>query len=128
MKIKYFFHLIPAFFFFTTNLQAQAQASVVDSTTGKDYKLNEVAASVDIEEWRAHLIKELNKVVKYAGKKLSEGTYTVNVRFLVEKDGTISNVQPLNDLGYKISEKIAEVVESGPKWKPGTRNGNCPRG
>ena len=59
--------------------------------------------SVDEKEWVVHLTNELEPVIKKAAKKgLQAGVYTVRVRFLVEKDGSINYVQALNDPGYKI--------------------------
>ncbi len=51
------------------------------------------------------------------------GTYTVIVRFLVAKDGSISDVEALTRPGYGMEKEAIRVIEGGPKWKPGEVNG-----
>ena len=50
------------------------------------------------------------------------------VRFVVEKDGTISNVKLLRDIGGGCGQAVVEMVKSMPRWKPATQSGkpvNC---
>ena len=54
---------------------------------------------------------------------MKAGQYIVNVRFLVERDGSISDVKALNDPGYGLGAASVKVVRTGPKWKAGEQNG-----
>lgn len=84
----------------------------------------EIEASVNLAQWRNHLQKKLVPYIeKAARKKMKVGQYTVNVKFLVERDGSISNVQALDDPGYGLAEGAVKVVRTGPKWTPGEING-----
>ena len=69
----------------------------------------------------------LSWVVRYiedaANSGMAPGNYTVNVKFLVEKDGSIADVKALNDPGYGLAQGAVEVVKRGPKWSPGEQNG-----
>lgn len=50
------------------------------------------------------------------------------VRFVVEKDGTISNVMLVRDIGGGCGQAAVEMVKSMPRWKPATQSGkpvNC---
>ena len=47
------------------------------------------------------------------------------VRFVVEKDGSISNVEIARGLSQESSEETIRVMRSMPKWKPG-KNGGVP--
>jgi len=47
----------------------------------------------------------------------------VVTRFIIEKNGTISNVEIIKDLGYGTGEEAVRVLEESPKWKPGIQNG-----
>lgn len=50
------------------------------------------------------------------------------VRFVVKKDGTISNVKLLRDIGGGCGQAAVEMVKSMPRWKPATQSGkpvNC---
>jgi TonB-dependent SusC/RagA subfamily outer membrane receptor len=52
-----------------------------------------------------------------------EGKYTVVLSFLVEEDGTVSNVEARNDPGYGTAEEAIRVIKNGPKWIPSERDG-----
>ncbi len=47
------------------------------------------------------------------------------VRFVIEKDGSISNVEIARGLSQESSEEVIRVIRSMPKWKPG-KNGGVP--
>src|SRR5829696_8004629 len=84
----------------------------------------EVAPSVDMRMWRRHLETQLLPyIINAAQAKMRPGSYTVSVRFLVETDGSISNVKALNDPGYGLARGSEMVVKTGPKWKAGEQNG-----
>lgn len=48
---------------------------------------------------------------------------TVYVQFVVEKDGSISDVKVLRGIGGGCDEEAVRVVKSMPKWKPGKQRG-----
>ncbi len=58
-----------------------------------------------------------------ARKGMKAGQYTVNVRFLVEKDGRMSDVIALDDPGFGLGKAAQTVIRTGPRWKPGELNG-----
>lgn len=47
----------------------------------------------------------------------------VTVIFVVEKDGSVSNVRVLRSLFPSLDAEAIRVVSNSPKWKPGTQNG-----
>lgn len=47
----------------------------------------------------------------------------VVVTFVVEKDGSITGVQVLKDIGGGCGDEAVRVVKSMPRWKPGKQNG-----
>jgi len=59
----------------------------------------------------------------------AEVTGRVTVEFVVEKDGSITNVRVIRgkDLGNGIPEEAVRVVSAGPKWEPATQNGQVVR-
>lgn len=88
----------------------------------------EVEASVDANEWIDHLRRNLQSPIEKAARKgMKPGTYTVQVKFLVEKDGSINDVQALNDPGYGLAKAAVKVIKTGPKWTPGVVNGKTVR-
>ena len=50
---------------------------------------------------------------------------TVRVQFVVEKDGSISNVIVKNSLGYGVGEEAIRLIKSMPRWKPASVNGKA---
>ena len=67
----------------------------------------------------------IGRNIKYpeaAKKNKIEGR--VFVTFVIEKDGQVSNAKLLRDIGGGCGEEAIRVVNSMPKWKPGTQRGN----
>jgi len=48
---------------------------------------------------------------------------SVYVSFIVETDGSVSNVEVLRGIGGGCDEEAVRVVAAMPKWKPGTQDG-----
>ena len=45
------------------------------------------------------------------------------VSFVVEKDGSITDVIVLKDVGYGSGEEAVRVLKNCPKWTPAEQNG-----
>jgi len=72
--------------------------------------------------WRNFLMQNLNTDVP--GKHHApKGRYTVKVTFIVDKDGTVSDVTTPIDPGYGTGEEVIRVLKKSPKWNPGSQNG-----
>jgi len=79
-----------------------------------------------VESWRKYLVKNLNSIVPVKnGAK--PGTYTVIVKFIVNKDGSISSIEPLTKHGYGMEDEVIRVISKGPKWIPAQVNGRLVR-
>ena len=50
------------------------------------------------------------------------GTYKVMERFVVAKDGSVSNVITENYAGSKTAEMCMEIIKKDPKWIPCKQN------
>ncbi|MBO7540440.1 MAG: energy transducer TonB, partial [Bacteroidales bacterium] len=66
------------------------------------------------------LVENLNYPEKAKAEKITGKVY---VSFVVEKDGSISNVKVLRDIGYGCGEEAVRVVKAMPRWKPGMQRG-----
>ncbi len=51
----------------------------------------------------------------------------VFMRFVVEKDGSIGDVEVMKGLGYGCDEEAVRVIKLMPKWNPGSHNGKMVR-
>lgn len=47
----------------------------------------------------------------------------VYVSFVVERDGSLTDIKILRDPGYGTGEEAVRVLKKMPKWKPGVQNG-----
>ncbi len=66
----------------------------------------------------------IQKQVRYPSYAKSIGTEgTVYVGFVINTDGTISNVELIRGIGSGCDEEAMRAVESMPKWFPGKQNG-----
>ena len=48
---------------------------------------------------------------------------TIYVVFVVESDGSLSNINVSRDLGYGTGENAVNLIKRAPKWKPGLKDG-----
>ncbi|MEN9570990.1 MAG: hypothetical protein RL172_2221 [Bacteroidota bacterium] len=72
--------------------------------------------------WARYLQKSLDGF-NPADNGAPPGKYQVIVRFIVSKDGSISDVQPETSFGYGMEEQAIKCVKKGPNWKPALQNG-----
>jgi hypothetical protein len=90
-----------------------------DSLNEKVFEVTDIPATPDTVAWRRHLQMGLKDVMFSAAKAgMKIGKYTVHVRFVVEKNGSITDVHALEDLGYGTKKSIEKIIRKGPKWKP----------
>ena len=70
------------------------------------------------------MMKYIMENIKYPEQAMKEGIQgRVTVRFIVEKDGSISDVRPVLSVHPLLNKEAVRVVESMPKWSPGKQNG-----
>jgi protein TonB len=96
----------------------------------KDEDENKVFEKVEVEasfkggerEWRKYLERNLDPNVPVENGA-AEGTYTVTVQFIVDKEGKISDVKALTSHGHGMEEEAIKVIKKGPDWVPAIQNG-----
>lgn len=54
-------------------------------------------------------------------------TGRVYVTFVVEKDGSVTNVRVLRDIGGGCGQEAVRIVKAMPKWTPGKQRGKAVR-
>jgi protein TonB len=47
----------------------------------------------------------------------------VYVTFVVEKDGSLTDIKVLRDIGYGTGKEAVRVLNKSPRWSPGEQNG-----
>ncbi len=75
------------------------------------------------------LMKYLQKSIKYPEDSRKNGSQgRAFVRFIVEKDGSVTNAEIMKSSGdTSLDAEAVRVVESMPKWKPGKQGGEVVR-
>ena len=120
-------------------IEVNADVSLDEVLDDFDYDTPEIEEE-EIEEEEVFLSVEENpefpggpaKLLEYVQKNLkypmqareSDIQGKVFVGFVVEKDGSITNVQVLRGIGGGCDEEAIRVVQSLPKFKPGKQRGN----
>ncbi|MEI9958106.1 MAG: energy transducer TonB [Ferruginibacter sp.] len=74
-------------------------------------------------DWGNFLKRNLNPEVP-SDNGAPESTYTVMVKFVVSKDGSVSEITCENDPGYGICQEAIRVIKKAKKWIPALQNGN----
>jgi protein TonB len=97
---------------------AQSEVSVDDEVFVVVEEQAEFPGGLD--SMYAYIVKNL-KYPELAKEKGIEGRVFVN--FIIEKDGSISNVKILRGIGGGCEEAAVEMVKNMPKWKPGKQRG-----
>lgn len=70
--------------------------------------------------WNQYLAQNL----KYPAEARKDGIEgTVIVVFVINSDGSISNVEILRGIGAGADEEAMRVVQNSPKWEPGKQSG-----
>ena len=76
----------------------------------------------------AKLMEYVGKNIKYPQIARETGIQgRVFIGFVVEPDGSVSNVKLLRGIGGGCDEEAMRVVKSMPKWKPGKQRGKAVR-
>lgn len=91
---------------------------------------NKIFNSVEVEAafpggqaaWVKYLRNNLNANIAN-DNAAPAGTYKVIVRFIVSKDGLISDVVAETKLGYGMEDEAVKIIKKGPKWTPALQNG-----
>lgn len=74
------------------------------------------------------LLRYLGTNIKYPNVAKETGIQgKVFLSFVVEKNGKITDIKIVRDIGGGCGKEAVRVVESMPQWKPGNQNGNAVR-
>ncbi len=118
-------------FFLCTFITAFQIASAQTTASEKPSALADTSKIFEIVENQPEfpggvnaMIKFISSNVKYPKKALDkkiEGT--VVIQFIVEKDGTLTNLDIIRDPGGGLGKEGLRVVKLMPNWKPGSQKG-----
>jgi|GEM_PF-495286 len=82
----------------------------------------------EFEDGQEAMMKFIKRNLKYPQTAIENGIEgTVTLQFIIEKDGSVSDVQVVKDPGGGLGKEAARVVRMMPKWKPGRQRGGAVR-
>lgn len=110
--------------FLTLGAQAQSVDNV-NSNAAKESVYDQVEVKPEFPGGMPALVKYLQENIKYPSAALAEKAQgKAFVRFVVEKDGSITNTEIIKSTGNIYLDKEAlRVASNMPKWKPGMQQG-----
>ncbi len=80
----------------------------------------EVAPKFFRGDERTFLSEWVYTYLKYPDEAVSQGiSGTVMVEFIIEKDGTVTNVRAVSGNDRMLMDEAVKVISASPKWKPG---------
>ena len=112
--------------------QAIAEVVVVKEPEPEPVKEEEIFVAVqqmpEFPGGQAALMKWLSNNIRYPQIALDNGiSGRVVVKFVVEKDGSVGNVQVVKGVDKDLDKEAMRVVRAMPKWQPGKNNGQAVR-
>ena len=103
---------------------------VIDAPSGegdKDAKIVEDNTVYNAVEVRPDFPGGIQKFYDFVSKNYRAPEEDVKgkvfVQFVVEKDGSLTDIKVMRDLGYGTGAEAIRVLKKSPKWKPGIQNG-----
>ena len=110
------------FFLISLSLFAQTAA------TGEEMVFKVVEHPPEFPGGPAALTDYVQKNVKYPPEAQKAGLKgKVYINFIVETDGSLTDIQVMNGLGEGCDEEAVRVIEAMPNWQPGTQSGRAVR-
>ena len=117
-------------------------AEIEQNEVVEEYVAPEIEEEEVVEQEIFQIVEEMpafpggeQKLMEYVGKNIKYPQIAresgiqgrVFVGFVVEPDGSVSNVKLLRGIGGGCDEEAMRVIKSMPKWKPGKQRGKAVR-
>ncbi len=91
----------------------------------KTYELFDIQKPPSFPGGEKELLKFLGENIKYPALARENNIQgNVALTFVVDKDGSVRDVQIIKDIGGGCGKEAVRVVQTMPKWIPGEANGN----
>ncbi|WP_431242754.1 energy transducer TonB [Flavobacterium sp. P21] len=125
----------------TQNIFSQSKKSndilTIDDPTTKNHPQGDIpnddytvynTAGIDVRPEFPGGIIEFNKFIEQNFKIPKDGLKgKIYTTFVIEKDGSLSGIKVLRDIGYETGSEAIRVLQLSPKWKPGKQNNKLVR-
>lgn len=110
--------------FLLIGVYANAQEIVATDTTNKVFSKVEKVASFPggLPGWREYLINNLNADVPVKNGAPA-GKYTILVQFKVCTDGSLCDIEAINNPGFGLTDEAIRVIKESGNWVPAEQFG-----
>jgi hypothetical protein len=114
----------------TCSVSMHAQVPPVPPPSLDSVKFNNIIFSkVEVEAgfpggdaaWRNYLVKNLNPDVP-VNNDAPAGKYTTIIKFIISRDGSVSNIQAETNLGYGMEAEVVRIIQKSGNWTPAEQN------
>lgn len=100
----------------------QGKGIIVDAPKNDEpISIVEIQAKFD-GNWEKFLTQNLNGDVP-VNNNAAPGRYQVMIQFVVDVDGTVSDIKPLTNVGYGMEQEAVRVLRKAKKWTPAIQAG-----
>jgi protein TonB len=99
------------------------------SGTGDEvYNTGDISDFPEFEGGMKAWYKFIQRNLRYPASAIEQGKQgKVFISFVIERDGSISDVKVMKGVGYGMDEEASRVIKKSPAWKPGKQNGKSVR-
>ena len=122
LAMKLFLLILVSFIFINDAYSQKGNAIEIKIEIGRKRKITKVdveGADTTMEE---SIKKRLSSLV-FVKKRPKKGKYIVRVAYIIDKDGSITDVKCLDDPGYGMGQEVVRTIRKGPAWTPALQGG-----
>lgn len=112
--------LIVTFFIFQT-VSSQVEAQVTPEPDENIYNIVGIETKPEYPGGMSVFYEYINS--EFRDPKVNGLKGIVFVCFIVEKDGSLTDIKVLRDTGHDTGEKVVRLLKNSLKWTPGYQNG-----
>jgi hypothetical protein len=113
-------------FLFMAQVVSAQNDSIVIVRNDEDLVFNKVEREAEFpggtSAWQKYLMKNLNAEVP-VDKGAPAGLYQVIVRFIVDRNGHLSDIKAETNNGYGTEEEVIRIIKNSGDWIPAKQNG-----
>lgn len=127
MRVAYLMFILTILMTGCGSSKKQAQNAIDSKAKDEPYFLVEVMPTFrggDVKKFREWI---RNKVIYPQSAVNNKIEGKVYVTFIIETDGSVSNVFVVKSLDPSIDKIVVEAIQSSPKWSPGLHRGSAVR-
>lgn len=109
-------------------ISAPGKGEVIEAAPVEEQIFTAVEQNPEFPGGAAEMYKYLSKNIRYPGAASRANIQgRVFLQFVVNTDGSITDVEVVKGVGFGCDEEAVRVVKSMPKWKPGRQSGRAVR-